>query len=138
RPGSEAFLVLPDVEVTRASLDEEWQRAAAVLRPDLLDRLSVCIGAGSRFIGIPRDPDAEVQQVLHQIVQEGRLGMGSSHTPGDAPFVVLKILLHHWLTDARPTTTDWLGRTTGYPYPTIASVLGSLGSLIERQSDRRI
>src|SRR4029077_5725338 len=102
-------------------------------RPDLLDRLSVCIGAGSRFIGIPRDPDAEVQQVLHQIVQEGRLGRGGSHTPGDAPFVVLKILLHHWLTDGRPITTDWLGRTTGYTHPTIARALRSLSGLIEHQ-----
>jgi hypothetical protein len=137
-PGSEAFLVLPDVAVTRASLEEEWALAASVLQPDLLYRLSLCIREGDHLVGIPRDPDAESQQVLLQVVEQERLGAGASHTPGDAPFVVLKILLHHWLTDGQPVTTSWLAKTTGYTYPTIASVLGSLGGLIERQSDRRI
>ena len=47
---------------------------------------------------------------------------------GDAPFVVLKILLHHWLSDGRPVTTDWLAKTTGYSYPTVARALQSFGS----------
>jgi len=57
---------------------------------------------------------------------------------GDASFVVLKVLLHHWLTDGQPVTTDWLAQTSGYSYPTVANAVSALGSLIERQSDRRI
>lgn len=138
RPGSEGFLVLPDVAVTRERLESEWRLAASILRPELLDRLNLCIGDQADFIGIPRNPDPDAQRVLSQVVAEVRPHAGAGQTRGDAAFVVLKILLHHWLTDGKPVTTDWLARTSGYSYPTIASVLHSLGSLIERQSDRRL
>jgi hypothetical protein len=138
RPGSEAFLVLLDTAVTRERLQREWELAAAVLRPELLERLSLCIDKDDRFIGIPRDPDPETQQVLSRVVAEKRPGMDSGRSHGDAPFVVLKILLHHWLTDGKPVTTEWLASTSGYSYPTIANVLRNLGSLVERQSDRRV
>jgi len=138
RPGSEAFLVLLDTAVTRERLQREWMLAAAVLRPDLLERLSLCIGERDHFIGFPRDPDPEAQQVLSQVVATERPGLDSGHGRGDAAFVVLKILLHHWLTDGKPVTTEWLASTSGYSYPTIANVLRSLGSLVERQSDRRV
>ena len=51
--------------------------------------------------------------------------------------MVPKILLHHLLTDGQFVTAEWLARTSGYTYPTVANVLQSLGSLIERGSDRR-
>ena len=138
RPGSEAFLVLLDTTVTRERLQREWNLAASVLRPELSDRLSLCIGDRDHFIGIPRDPDPEAQRVLSHFVAGEHRGMNAGHARGDAPFVVLKVLLHHWLTDGAPVSTDWLASTAGYSYPTIAGVLRSLGSLIERQSDRRI
>jgi hypothetical protein len=37
-----------------------------------------------------------------------------------------------------PMTVKWLAESTGYSYPTVASILKNLGSVIERQSDRRI
>jgi hypothetical protein len=138
RPGSEAFLVLPDAAVTRKRLEREWQLAASVLRPELSNRLSLCIGAKDPFIGIPRDPGPDAQRVLSRVVAAQRPRVGSSQARGDASFVVLKILLHHWLTDGKPVTTDWLAGTSGYSYPTIANVLQYLGSLVERQSDRRL
>jgi hypothetical protein len=142
RPGFEGFLVLPDVAVTRKRLQREWQLAATALRPELLDRLSLCIGDEKRFVGIPRDPDAETQRILSQVVAAGRAtaGPGRARGParGSAAFVVLKILLHHWLTNGGLVTTEWLARSTGYSYPTIAGVLHGLGSLLERRSDRRL
>lgn len=138
RPGFEGFLVLPDVAVTPKRLQREWQLAATALRPELLDRLSLCIGDEQRFTGIPRDPDAETQRILSQVVAAGRTTAGPGRARGSAAFVVLKILLHHWLTNGAPVTTDWLARSTGYSYPTIAGVLHGLGSLLERRSDRRL
>jgi len=138
RPDSEGFLVLPDVAVTRGRLEREWQLAASVLRPELRDKLILWIGDEGHFFGIPRDPDPEAQRVLARAVEAEHLDAGSRPARGDASFVVLKILLHHWLTDGKPVTTEWLTTTSGYSYPTVASVLHNLGSLVERKSDRRL
>lgn len=138
RPELEGYLVLPDVAVTRERLEREWQLAASVLRPELLDKLTLCIGDKGHFFGIPRDPDPETQRVLARVVAAERPHAGSRQTRGDASFVVLKLLLHHWLTDGKPITTEWLTTASGYSYPTVASVLHNLGSLVERRSDRRL
>jgi hypothetical protein len=138
RPGSEGFLVLPDVKVTRKRLEQEWLLAASVLKTKLLERLSLCIGQDDHFIGIPRDPDPETQQILREVVAQERPAGSARLSRGDASFDVLKILLHHWLTDGGPVTTAWLASATGYSYPTVANVLHGLGGLIERQSDRRV
>ena len=138
RPGAEGFLVLPDVKVTQERLQREWQLAASVLRPELSDRLSLCISEGDGFIGIPRTPDTETQRILAEVVAAERPRASFRLARTDASFVLLKMLLGHWLTDGRPVTTNWLVHASGYSYPTVANVLRSLGGLIERQSDRRI
>ena len=130
--------MLPDVAITRERLQQEWQLAATILQPELLKRLSLCIVEGNRFVGIPRDPDAETQRMLSSVVEMKRLRAGSSPSRGDASFVILKVLLHHWLTEGDPVTTDWLATTCGYSYATVAPILHGLGSLIERQTDRRV
>ena len=138
RPGSQGILLLPDVAVTRERLEREWRLAASVFRPAVMERLSLCLGAAAPFEGIPRDPDPETQRILTEVLARERTAGGVSRTRGDAQFVVLKVLLHHWLTNGEAVTTEWLMRTSGYSYPTIAGVLERLGSLIERQSDRRL
>jgi len=138
RPGSQGILLLPDVAVTRERLEREWQLAASVFRPAVMERLSLCLGAAAPFEGIPHDPDPETQRVLTEVLARERTARGVSRTRGDAQFVVLKVLLHHWLTNGEAVTTDWLMRVSGYSYPTIAGVLEKLGSLIERRSDRRL
>ncbi len=138
RPRKTAWLVLPDVRVTRERLAGEWRRAAAVFRPEIAKRLSLCVEAGERLAGIPRDPDAATARILARVLHGEGKRAGARPVRGDASFVVLKVLLHHWLTDGRPVTAEWLARTCGYSYPTIASVVRGLGSLVERRSDRRL
>lgn len=138
RPGFEGYLVLPDVTVTRRRLEEEWQLAASVLRPDLMSRLSLCISDKQQFVGIPRDPDPETQRILSDVVAGEQLHAGASLVRAHASFVVLKILLIEWLKGSEPITTEYLSRSSGYSYPTIADALQKLGGLIERQSDRRV
>ncbi len=138
RPGSEGFLLLSDVVITRERLLREWQHAASVLRPEMLERLVLCIEKNGQVSGIPRTPDLETQRILLEVLEKEKRQPGPRFARAEASFVVLKILLHHWLTDGNPVTTLWLSRTTGYSYPTIANVLHGLGSLIERGSDRRI
>jgi hypothetical protein len=138
QPKRRGILLLRDVSVSLQRLREEWGRAASVLRPDLLHRLSIGVDQGGQFVGIPRDPDARAQRVLSKAVAARPEQSEPRTSRGDAPFVVLKVLLHHWLTDGQPVTTDWIAKTTGYSYPTVAKALHGLGSLLERKSDRRV
>ena len=138
RPKSKAFLVLPDVAVTRERLQEEWGLAASVLRPDLVDRLSLCVVDRDQLIGIPRDPDAETRRILFRVIKEESHRLVSNSVRGDASFVVLEICIRHWLPSPEVSPQSGLARTCGYSYPTVASALHGLGSLVERQSDRRL
>src|SRR2546423_1549599 len=56
-PASRGFVVLVDSPITKNRLRVEWERAATVLRDDVLHRLTICLQTDSRIIGIPRDPD---------------------------------------------------------------------------------
>lgn len=138
RPGYEGILLLPDAAVTRERLRHEWQLAASVFRPETTERLSLVLGEHAPFQGIPRDPDPETAQVLEGVLARAQAPAGVRRTRGDAQFVVLKVLFHHWLTSAEPVTAQWLMRRSGYTYPTVAGVLEKLGSLVERTSDRRL
>jgi hypothetical protein len=138
KPGFEGILLLPDVTVTRDRLEREWQLAVSVFRPAVLDRLRLCIGADAPFEGIPSDPDQATQLVLANVLSQQRAHGFAGRVRGDAHFVVLKVLLNQWLLSSSAVTTEWLMRTSGYTYPTIANVLDKLGSLIERESDRRV
>jgi len=135
-PAGRGFVVLADSPITVERLREEWAHAAAVLRSDVLTRLSICILENGHFIGIPHDPDAATQHTLAKVVEAEREKTGGSRT--DYSFVVTKLLLLRWLTNGEPVTAEWLSRTAGCSYPSVARVLRSLGSLIERTSDRRI
>ena len=132
------ILLLVDTAITRERLHREWQLAASVLRPDILEHLSICIFEDGRFFGIPRDPDRKTQRILCDFNNSGELRESVRLYRTNASFVVLKVLLNHWLMVEDPVTTNWLARSCGFSYPTIARVIHSLGSLIERQRDRRI
>jgi hypothetical protein len=56
----------------------------------------------------------------------------------DYGFVILKLLIHRWLTSGNAVTADWLAKTGGCSYPAVARALRPLGGLVERTSDRRI
>ena len=138
RRGFTGFLVLADPSVTRKRLQSEWQLAASVLRPEVSNRIILCILKDAHFIGIPRDLDTQTQRIILDVVGKKSPRPGSHPARSDASFVILKVLLLQWLKDGRPITANWLARSSGYSYPTVANVLQSLGGLIERMSDRRI
>lgn len=135
-PAARGYVVLVDSSISEERLRHEWDRAAAVLRPDVLHRLTICLQNSDRMVGIPSDPDAETQGILAEVAQAEQ---GRKHTTRtDYSFVIQKLLLHRWLTNPEPVTSEWLGRTAGCSYPSVARALSSLGSLVERTSGRRV
>lgn len=135
-PAAHGYVVLVDSPITIERLRDEWDRAATVVRKDVLDRLTVCLHAKGRIIAIPRDLAAKTQRMLAEIVEVKRGKTSTTRT--DYSFVILKLLLHRWLTSGAPVTADWLARTAGCSYPAVARALRPLGSLLERGSDRRV
>ena len=97
RPQSKGYLVLSQVAITRERLLKEWKLAAAVLRRETLERMVLCIEEGGQLGGIPDTPDPETQRVLLQVLEKERAQAGPRVARAGASFVVLKILLHHWL-----------------------------------------
>ncbi|HEY3760265.1 MAG TPA: hypothetical protein VGN23_00760 [Verrucomicrobiae bacterium] len=136
-PSAHGYIVLADSPITRERLQSEWERAVTVLQPDLLQRLTICLFSEERIIGIPHDPDAQTSQTITKVVQVER-GTTRNTARIDYTFVVQKILLHRLLTSGEPVTSEWIARTAGCSYPAVARALGSLGSLLERCSDRRV
>lgn len=138
QPSFERFLVLVDAAITEERLRTEWQSARAVLKPGILKHLTICIAQEGRYLGIPHDPSPEMQRVLDEEIRKKRPYPGSQQTRTDYFFVVLKLLLHRWLTSGKPVTSAWLAQTAGCSYPTVARWLSRLGNLVERKSDRRV
>ena len=140
RPGSRGFLALVDSSITVPRLQEEWNRAAQVIRPEIHHRLNVCIQQGTRFVGIPDDPDADTQSILAEVVEKERGAIHGHRSPRTSePFYdILRILINQWIKRAGPLTSRWLGEAAGCTYPTVASALEKLGKYLIRHSDRRV
>jgi hypothetical protein len=138
QPRSEGFLVLVDSTITEERLRDEWQSARAVLKPTILRRLAVCIAQEGRYVGIPHHPTSKMQRVLDKVVRKQRPHAGFRQTRTDYFFVILKLLLHRWLTSGEPVTAKWLARAAGCTYPTVARSVSQLGNLVDRKSDRRV
>lgn len=137
-PGHEAYLLLVGSGITEDRLRHEWKSLTSVLRPDIARRLTICLQSDDGLVGIPAGPDAEARQFLEKRTSEIAPPGATLLSRPDSYFVVLKVLLLHWLRRGEPVTTTWLMKTTGFAYPTVANVLKKMGSLLERTSDRRI
>ena len=135
-PVTHGYVVLADSPISEERLRQEWKQAAAILRSDILERLTICLYTHGRVIGVPHDPDSQTQRILSDVVEAERGKTNSTRT--DYSFVIQKLLLHRWLTSVEPVTSEWLARKAGCSYPAVARALNALGSLVERSSDRRV
>ena len=137
-PNKRGFLLLADAGITETRIQHEWQHAMAVLKNDIVNRMTMAVEKEGRLSGIQQSIDLDTKRVLLDVLKEVRTKVGPRVGRSDAPFVVLKVLLHHWLTNGDAVTSEWLGRTCGYTYPTIANALEGLGGAVERESNRKV
>lgn len=143
-PRVSGYLVLADSGITAKRVRAEWERAAAVLKGDILNRLTICLERDGRVLWVPRDVPREIAAAILEAGGaagaggESRAGAPARPTRPDYSFVILKVLIHQWLMAGEFVTAEWLGRIAGCSYPTVARTLKELGSVIERSSDRRV
>jgi hypothetical protein len=133
-----ALLVLTDPEITQDRLEREWRAAQETLRPEVMERLNLVVFKDGQFHGLPQDSDPKIRPHLERIVLEQLERGGSPLARGETYYELLEILIHQWLLDKGPMTADWLAKTAGCNYRTVASALRRLGGAIKRHSDRRI
>ena len=137
-PTKKGYLLLSDAGITEPRIQKEWQLATTVLNSDIARRLTIAVNRDGRLGGVLHSIDLATKKVLLDELEKVRARSGPRISRPDAPFVVLKVLLHHWFTNGGAVTSEWLGRTCGYTYPTIANALQGLGSVIEREPSRKV
>ncbi len=133
-PESRGLLVLANSRITEERLKNELHRVKKTLRPDVIRRLAVVIEQNHGYVGIPPDLGDDFRVWLDDLVRkETRAGK-----PRQSYFAVLEVLLHQWLLGKGPMTTDWIMKTIGCSYPTVAGALRRLDHALIRHSDRRV
>ncbi len=137
-PDFRGYLVLDHPNITAERLRHEWDLAHSVLRPEVLDRLTLCVTDSARSYSHPHQPDADTLSAIEQVRYTGSHRQVRHHDRGSSWFLVTKVLMASWLRADGPITTDQLVRSTGYSYPTVASVLRDLKPWLTRTSDRRV
>ena len=134
-PKARALLVLTDSRITEERLQAELRLAEQTLRPDVMQRLALVIEKDHGYLGLPPDLGSGFRVWLDELVNkeshEGNKRRQSHHA-------VLEILLHQWLLGKGPMTTDWIMKTAGSSYPTVANELRRLEHVLVRHSDRRV
>jgi hypothetical protein len=133
-PGKRGLLVLADSRITEKRLKGESHLVQRTLRPDVAQRLALVIEKDQGYVGIPDDLGEDFRAWLDALVRkETRDGkLRQSH------YAVLEVLLHQWLLGKGPMTTDWIMKTVGCSYPTVAGALRRLDQVLIRHSDRRV
>ena len=131
------ILLVIDPKITDERLDEEEKYAKKVLAPGVFKRLGIVVYQDGELRGCPDGMTIEVRRELGRLAGAELAKKGTKIYSTRIHYEILKVLIHQWLLGNGPMTADWLGRTVGCSYPTVASALERLGSSIKRQSDRR-
>jgi hypothetical protein len=133
-PDNRGLLVLVDSRITAERLQREWKLAQQTLHPVILERMAVAFARNKEYVGLPRDLGDDFRAWLDQLViRESHKGK-----PRESFYAILEVLLHQWLLGKGPMTSEWLMKTVGCSYPTVAAGLRRLEPSLLRHSDRRV
>ena len=134
-----AFLVLEEPGITDSRLQEEWQGAASVIRPEIFSHLSALIRQSGKWNGIPGPPAASEVPVLEEILQHelSRRPTGASRS-SEAHYEILRVLIHQWLLGRGPLSIGSLMEISGASHPTVSRSVERLEHCLKRYSDRSV
>lgn len=136
-PTRMAYLVLVDPRVTAASLEKELNGLKAAMRPEIAERLVLVIVENGEMKNIPANiPLADLEGLRQQI--DVTITERFTLPSPDKKSEVLRFILLQWVRRTAPMTSEWISRTVGCSYRTVAAAIKSLGRAIERTEDRRV
>jgi len=131
---SRGVLVLVDSRITEERLQKEWSLAERTLHPDVMRRMKVVFRRDEEYVGLPADLGKDFRHWVDQLViRESHEGK-----PRESFYGILEVLVHQWMLAKGPMTSDWLMKTVGCSYPTVAAALRRLEPSLLRHSDRRV
>lgn len=134
-----AVLVLEEPQITESRLQEEWDGAASVIRPELFACLAMVYHQSGEWIGIPVPPGLGELAMLNEIVRQAVSRQPARSSRGsEAYYEILRILTHQWLLGKGPVAINWLMETSGTSYPTVSKSLNRLEYCLNRRSDRSV
>jgi hypothetical protein len=133
-PVSRGLLVLADSRISHERLQKEWRLAEQTLHPEVMRRMAVAFVRNKEYVGLPSDLGNDFRLWLDKVV------LRESHEgkPRESFYAILEVLLHQWLLGKGAMTSEWLMKTVGCSYPTVAGALRRLEPSLIRHSDRRV
>jgi hypothetical protein len=135
-PELTGLLVLVDPNITHERLEQERRLVELLIVPEVRDRLHIVTAEKSGYSSLPHALDERVRSKLDALVRAERNRLVHRIGRPDYAFLIKQILILSWLRGKGPLTADWICATTGCTYPTFATAVRPLGSLMKRASDR--
>ena len=133
------ILLLDDPVITESRIRDEWTGFHAVIKTELLSRLTLIIHNGGAEAVIFGDLTARQRDALQTVLDHARQhAQKPVKRSSEAFFDILRVLLVNWIRRTGPITLKELGTQSGFSYPTIAGALRRLEQDLIRHSDRRI
>lgn len=136
-PSDKWLLVLLDPVITAERVSAELTQARAIMKPAILDRLTVVIADESGYTCALGRFDASLEQGLDASVAAARASRSHRLPRPDYGFVVRQILILSWLRGEGPLTADAICSAAGCTYRTFAAAVRPLAGTLRRHSDRR-
>jgi len=133
------ILLLDDPAITESRVRDEWTGLHAVIKTDLLSRLTLIIHRKGEEAVIVGNLTARQRDALEAVVDHTRRDAPQLVKRGsDAFFDILRVLLVQRIRRTGPITLKEIGTQSGFSYPTIAGAMKRVEQDLVRHSDRSI
>ena len=133
-----AVLILTKPHVGATRLKTVWEALPKILKPEVLNRLSLVIYGAKETIELPEALALDMKEAIETLIAQEVKDLVPIRKRSTAFYDVLRILMVHWFRQSGPLTSKTLGELTGLSYPTIATSLERLTQYLATHSDRRV
>lgn len=133
---NQTLLILFEPILTDDRLSQEWNALTHIIKDPVLKKIHLARIRTGKTAFISQEDRSLLSIIDSALIHSAEPTPVASK--GDASFNLQKVLIHHYLTDNSPTTITRLSSIAGCSYPTTAKLLKSLGTLVNRHTDRRV
>lgn len=136
-PQKRGCLLLFDPNVSRGSLEKEFNNFKSALRSDVADRLFLGVVKNNEIKLFLPNIDNTDFELIKKMIEKSSASQARLPRP-DLQAEVFRVILFYWVKRKGPITHKKLQEEVGCNYRTVAAVINKLGPAVERHSDRRI